>query len=259
MKKKPIKMGNKVQISATIVLFKEDFNTLQETIDSFLKTPLSKKLFLVDNSPNNILERYFQNPQIEYIFVGKNIGFGRAHNLVLNKIKTLSEFHLILNPDVAFKPTVLPKMIKKFRDDSTVSMISPQIISPEGKIQYTCRKNPTFLKLIIRRLDIFKNYSEKNDYRNQDLSVSFHPEFIHGCFMLFTMKDFITTQGFDERYFLYMEDADICREQYIRGKKILYFPEVTIKHKHQRGSSKRIKLFFNHLISALKYFKKWKF
>jgi len=77
--------------------------------------------------------------------------------------------------------------------------------------------------------------------------------------MLFKTVDFKSLGGFDERYFLYMEDADICRKINKTEKKILYFPNVEIMHQHQKGSSKSVKLFIYHLSSAIKYFLKWNF
>ena len=98
-------MTDFLEISASIVLYNEDAKSLEKTIDSFLKIPLKKKLFLIDNSPTNVLKSYFINDEIEFIFVGKNIGFGRAHNLVLNKLN--SSYHLILNPDVVFEIEII--------------------------------------------------------------------------------------------------------------------------------------------------------
>ena len=77
--------------------------------------------------------------------------------------------------------------------------------------------------------------------------------------MLFNTNDFLITNGFDPRYFLYMEDADICREQFEKNKRILYYPQVKIVHVHRRDSSRNLKLFYLHFISAIKYFKKWGF
>ena len=250
-------MNYTFQISATIVLFNEDLNTLQATVDCFLQIPTSKKLFLIDNSPTNILEKHFQNSEIEYVFLGSNVGFGKAHNLVLNKIKSLSRFHLILNPDVIFEPQVIPDLLKELESDSTVSMIAPQVFYPKGDLQYTCRKAPTFLGLLYRKLGVFKNKVFEIEYRNQDLSNPFYPEFIYGSFMLFNTNDFLNTNGFDTRYFLYMEDADICRMQFDKGKRILYYPKVKIVHVHRRESSRNLKLFYYHFIAAIKYFKKW--
>ena len=244
-------------ITAAIVLYNENLEILQKTIDSFLKTPLKKKLFLIDNSPSNILEKHFNNPEIEYFFVGENIGFGAAHNLVLNKIE--SDFHLILNPDVVFTSDVIPTLIKEISNLNYVFFITPKVIYPNKETQYICRKHPTFFDLLNRKLKISKTQLFKNEYRNQNIEKPFYPEFIHGCFMLFKTKDFKLIKGFDERFFLYMEDADICRKIDNLGKKILYYPKVEIVHHHQQGSSKSIKLFFRHTSSAIKYFLKWGF
>ncbi len=244
-------------ITASIVVFNENLETLKKTVDSFLKTPAKKKLYLIDNSPINVLEVYFKRSEIEYIFVGANIGFGKAHNLVLDKIN--SDFHLILNPDVVFLPDVIPNLIKEIKNNSDVSFITPKVVYPNKKLQQVCRKHPTFFDLVNRKLHVSENQILKNEYRNKDLDKAFSPEFIHGCFMLFKTDDFKKLKGFDERYFLYMEDADICRKIDKLGKKVLYFPNVEIIHQHQKGSSKSIKLFFYHLSSAIKYFLKWGF
>jgi GT2 family glycosyltransferase len=250
-------LNENIEISATIVVFKEDLKTLQKTIDCFLKTPLLKKLYLVDNSPTNRLENHFKQPEIEYIFNGENTGFGKAHNSVISKLD--SEFHLILNPDVAFDTQVLPNLIVELKKQKNVSMISPQVEYPNGKLQYTCRKHPTFFELIYRRLKIKKEFTQQQEYRNTDLATSFYPDFIYGCFMLFKTQDFKSINGFDERYFLYMEDADICRKVMMSKKKILYFPSEKIIHVHQKASAKSVKLLNYHIISAIKYIKKWQF
>ena len=244
-------------ITASIVLFNENLETLKKTVDSFLKTPLKKKLYLIDNSPNNQLEKHFKDSEIAYVFVGNNIGFGKGHNLVLDKIK--SDFHLILNPDVSFSAAVIPALIEELKKQRQVSFITPKVLYPNKELQFVCREHPTFLDLINRKLKVSRKQLENNEYRNQDLEKSFYPAFIHGCFMLFKTADFKQLQGFDERYFLYMEDADLCRKIQKTNKKILYFPNVEIIHQHQKGSSKSIKLFLYHLSSAFKYFIKWGF
>ena len=251
-------MNSNIHISATIVVYKEDENILQKTIVSFLNSPLSKKLFIVDNSPTNFLKRFCNFPEVEYIFIGKNIGFGCAHNLVLKKIKKESKYHLVLNPDVIFEPFVLPKLIEELKRNTRLALISPKVVYPNGEQQYTSRKYPTFLELIYRRLGVFKRFTQQQEYINKDLNQAFYPEFFQGCFLFFNTKDFVAINGFDERYFLYMEDVDICRKIDLLGKRKMYFPDVEITHFHRRGSSQKGILLFHHVSSAIKYFKKWK-
>jgi GT2 family glycosyltransferase len=244
-------------ITASVVLFKEDLDTLKKTVDSFLKTPTEKKLFLIDNSPENRLEKYFKHPEIEYLFVGKNIGFGGAHNIILDKIN--SEFHLILNPDVVFSSEVIPALIKILKEEPSVSFVTPKVLYPNKKVQKVCRKHPTILGLLHRRLTLFKNVGISNEYTVQDFEKRFYPDFIHGCFMLFKTIDFQNLKGFDSQYFLYFEDADICKKIDLIGKNKLYDPVVQITHQYRRASTKSVKLFFYHLSSAIKYFFKWGF
>ena len=242
-------------VTASIVLYNEDLDLLRKTISSFLKIPQEKKLYLIDNSKQSGIQKYFTQSEIEYIFVGENIGFGKAHNLILDKIT--SNYHLILNPDVKFNSDVITILIEKHSEFKDVSFITPKVIYPNAEKQYVCRKNPTLYDLLNRKLKFSKIALENKEYRNLDLNMPFSPEFIHGCFMFFKTEDFKKLRGFDERFFLYMEDADICREIYKRNKKILYFPGVEIIHQHQRGSRKNLKLFFYHITSAFKYFLKW--
>jgi GT2 family glycosyltransferase len=244
-------------ITASIVLFNQDLKTLKKTVTSFLQTPINKKLFLIDNSSENKLQEFFNQPEIEYIFIGKNIGFGAAHNMILNKIS--SKYHLILNPDVVFNVDVIPTLIKVLETNINLAFTTPKVIYPNNDLQYVCRKHPSFFDLINKRLHIFKTQIFKNEYRDKNLEKPFYPDFIHGCFMLFRTKDLQSLNGFDERYFLYMEDADICRKIDKLGKKKLYFPDVEIIHHHQKGSSKHLKLFLYHITSAIKYFLKWGF
>lgn len=251
-KKKPINM-----ITASIVLYNENLNTLKKTVTSFLNTPLKKKLYLIDNSPNNKLESSFIHSEIEYLYVGENIGFGKAHNLILEDID--SNFHLILNPDVIFSVDVIPRLIKQLALQSDIAFITPKALYPDSRLQFICRKYPTVFDLINRRMKLFKNQIKNNEYRCLDLNKSFYPDFIHGCFMLFKTDCFKKLKGFDERYFLYMEDADLCKKVDEIGMRKMYFPGAEIIHQHQKGSSKDLKLFFRHTNSAIKYFLKWGF
>jgi len=137
-------------------------------------------------------------------------------------------------------------------------MIAPRVVFPNKEHQYTARKYPVFFDLVIRRLNFFKGRIYAHEYRNRDLSKPLFVEYLAGCFQLYKTVDFITLNGFDERYFLYMEDVDICKKIDEIQKKKLYYPIVTITHVLKQGSSKKVKLFYYHLVSAIKYFIKWR-
>lgn len=256
-------MNKTITLTASIVLYRENLNEVINTIQCFLSVPLPKKLFLIDNTKNSIYHGKLETKDVKYIANEKNIGFGAGHNKIINEIKHLSDYHLILNPDVIFKFDLISILINQINKYDDVAMIAPKVIFPNGKHQFSCRRYPSFMELILRRSNALRTYYksviETGEYRDLDISKSFFPEYITGCFHLYKTEDFVKFNGFDERYFLYMEDVDICKKIDNLGKKKLYYPNEEIIHVLKQGSSKSIKLFFYHLSSAIKYFLKWGF
>lgn len=256
-------MVEKLDITASIVLYNEDLNELTKTVICFLNIPLNKKLFLIDNTINKQFKDVFNQKEVVYIAVGKNIGFGAGHNVVLTKIKNHSKHHLILNPDVSFKSFVIPHLISQLESDKNLAMIAPKVLFPDEEYQNSCRRYPSVLELLARRFTLlkplFKSGILKGIYSDKNLNEPFFADYITGCFHLYKTEDFVKLKGFDERYFLYMEDVDICKKIDALGKKKLFYPEVEITHVLKQGSSKSMKLFFRHTSSAVKYFSKWGF
>jgi GT2 family glycosyltransferase len=256
-------MGNKFDITISIVLYNENLKELTNTVNCFLNISLKKKLFLIDNTFEKQFENIFNHQDIEYIAVGDNIGFGSGHNIILDKIENSSSYHLILNPDVVFQKNVIPNLILELEKHDQIAMIAPKVLFPNGQHQYSCRRYPSIKELFVRRFlflrPLFRTTIYKGQYRDKDLSNSFYAEYITGCFHLYKTKDFVNLKGFDERYFLYMEDIDICKKIDLLGKKKLYYPKEEVTHVLKQGSSKSLKLFLRHTFSIVKYFLKWGF
>jgi GT2 family glycosyltransferase len=254
-------MTVKLDITASIVLYNENLEELTKTVDCFLSTSLRKKLFLIDNTSNQKFKNVFKHAEVEYIAVGKNIGFGAGHNVIIDKVKDMSYYHLILNPDVVFKTNVISNLIGVLEMNNELAMIAPKVLFPDKTHQYSCRRYPSVKELLARRFTflkpIFKKVISRGTYRDTDLSKPFFVEYITGCFHLYKTEDFVALKGFDERYFLYMEDVDICKKIDALGKKKLYYPNEEIIHVLKQGSSKDLNLFFRHTSSAIKYFLKW--
>ena len=248
-----------LNITASIVLHNEDFEQLKTTVQSFLAIPESKRLFLIDNGSNSNFEEAFSDPAIIYLRNERNVGFARAHNQILSKVKGLSQFHLILNPDIRFTSEVINQLIAQMKANPSIGLSAPRVLYPSGELQYTARRYPTLFEVVYRRLGWFSKRIHRNEYRDQDLTQTFNPDFLHGCFLLFKTDDFVRINGFDERYFLYMEDVDICRKLDEIEKKKLYYPHVEVTHIFKKASAKKLPLLVIHLSSAIKYFKKWGF
>ena len=88
----------------------------------------------------------------------------------------------------------------------------------------------------------FKKSINNGKYEDKDLSKPFFVDYLTGCFQLYKTHDFVALEGFDDRYFLYMEDVDICRKIDKSGKKKMYYPNEEIIHVLKKESNNTIKI-----------------
>jgi len=247
-------------LTATIVLYHNNIDVLKAAIESFLTIPLKKRLFLVDNSTNDSLKNISESSEVTYIHTGNNMGFGAGHNSVIDLLED-SEYHLILNPDAYFEKEVVPDLIKGINTNLNIGIIAPKIVYPNGELQLSIRKFPNWYDFLLRRIPmlkkVFPNSFKKGNYLNQDISKPIYVDAVSGCFQLFRTSVFCKIKGFDERYFMYMEDIDICKKVHQIEKAILYYPLTKVYHHSAYGSKRNIKLLKAHISSIIKYFLKW--
>ena len=252
--------------TACIVTYNTEQEELNRILNCFKKIKLKFKLWISDNSEKDILRNFIENfsdDRIKYIFNNSNKGFGAGHNIVLQKLieeNEKSEFHLMINADVFFKENTIEKIIAYMRKNSDIGQIGPRIYESNGEINRSCRLLPTPLNLIFRRFFPVKSIVEKMDYSYEmkwyDYKSTIEVPILSGCF-IFVRTDILKDIGvFDERYFMYMEDYDLCRRI---GKKykVVFYPKVSIVHEHGKASYKSRKMMIIHIKSAIKYFNKW--
>ena len=138
-------------ITVSIVTYKTDLAELTKCLHS-LFSPLVSKVYIIDNSS----QKYIADFCKEYTYVeysaSKNVGYGAGHNQALRKVLNSSNtYHLVLNSDVYFEPDVLEQLVKYMDSNEDVAQVQPNIIYPDGRMQYTCRLLPTPVDLIFRR------------------------------------------------------------------------------------------------------------
>ena len=251
----------KQAITASIVLFHNKKEDLHKVIDSFLGHKGNVKLILVDNSSNDELSCLANDNRIIYIFNNSNLGFGKAHNIALNYAYNLnSKYHIFLNPDIYFIPEVISEILRKFQNDQTIGLISPKILYNNNETQFLCKLLPTPIDLIVRRFisisSIREKITNKYELRFFDYNKEIEPPTVSGCFMFVKTSVIKKVGGFDERFFMYLEDVDLSR-RIAQVSKVLFYPKVHIIHAYEKGSYKKIRLLLYHMYSAIKYFNKW--
>lgn len=248
-------------ISASIVTYHNDLTTLLSVIDSVIDSSLKIELYVIDNSQHDQLGKQLANYSIKYIKTDTNLGFGKAHNIGIRMaIESKSDYHLILNPDISFDEFAVEKLVLRAEKDKGIGLIMPNIIYPDGNIQYLCKLLPTPMNLIFRRFLPFKSIVNKlNDQyelKKMDFSKENEVPSLSGCFMFVRTSVLEKVAGFDERYFMYLEDVDLCRK-IGEVSKLIYYPDVSVVHNYEKGSYKNKKLLIYHIKSSIKYFNKW--
>lgn len=248
------------KIAVSIVLYKTADAEVKSILDT-LKASGVHKIITVDNSPTNSLQALVESFNVNYIFTGRNIGYGAAHNIAIRKSLSDPEvkYHLVLNSDIFFEPDVLYKIFRFMESREDVGQLIPKIIYPNGEIQYSVRLLPSPFDLILRRFfpeNLFKMSRRRYLLADRDLNIEANIPYHQGSFMFFRLDALRKVGLFDERFFMYPEDIDITRRVFQKFKTI-YWPDVTIIHDHRAQSYKSLKMFWIHSKNMILYFNKW--
>ncbi len=245
--------------SASIVLYNNDPEVLSRAVHSALQSARLETLFLVDNSDDGTLSTFATMPKVEYDYVGRNIGFGAAHNRALARSR--NAYHAMINPDVEFSPGVIPALIDMLQSEPDAALAGPALTSEQGVIEHWCRRRPTPFDLIARRflpatsaLDARRAKFERHDL---PLDKPSDVEVLSGAFLVCSTDVLKRIGGFDSRYFLYLEDYDLCRSVLRAGYRCIFDPRQTVLHKRGAHSYSRLRPLLWHINSAIRYFNKW--
>jgi N-acetylglucosaminyl-diphospho-decaprenol L-rhamnosyltransferase len=234
---------------------------------------------IVDNSSDSLLcdalSQQFnlaERPPI-YMDAGANLGFATGNNLAVRRVN--ARYYFIANPDLELRrdvPGTVARLHAFMEERIDVGIVAPRLERPDGTTQPSCMRFPALLDQPLHRLGwhyrfrwarerVMRLHMEDVDHgttRPIDWAVA-AALFVRGEAMR-------AVGGFDERYFMYIEDCDVCRTFWSRGWPVYYKGDVVIQHAHQRSSAKisgMKSLVMNpltrvHLMSLLKYRWKWR-
>ena len=255
-----------LDITLSVVIY-NDYETPADMIRSFrefMPTKLSTLLYVVDNSdcesPDRgaFIEEIDNYPFIEYMSSGSNVGFGAANNLALSRAE--SKYHVFINPDIQFRSNALEGLYSFMEDHQGVGVCIPRMVDEQGKGLPVYRREVTVLDAINRAF-LNNALNKRNEYHTmalEDYTKPFRVPFGQGSFLFGRTGLLQRLGGFDDRFFLYLEDADLCK-RINEDSSLWYCPDVTVMHRWERGSRKDTRLMLMHLKSYWKYFKKWGF
>lgn len=247
-------------ITASIVAYHTPTEELSNLLDCVIQSNI-EILYLIDNSTNDGLrELSGKSSKIVYIY-SENLGFGHGHNIAIQKaIDKGADYHVVINPDIYWDGKVIEVLTEYMNRNTDCGLVMPKILYPNGDIQYLCKLLPTPLNLFGRRFLPFRSIQEKLDERFELHASGYDKEMevpsLSGCFMFMRVDILKRIGGFDERYFMYAEDLDLCR-RIGEVSRTMFYPNVSVYHEYGKGSYKNKKLLKYHICSVIKYFNKW--
>jgi Predicted glycosyltransferases len=249
--------------NAAIVVHEPDLAWLAEVLASASASASFAHGIVIDNSERpaaatpTLIERY---PRFRYrANPAGNEGFARAHNRAFAELPT-AEFHAVLNPDVAFSPATIQALQDACAADADIVLAAPSLWHPDGRRQYLCKRYPSLRALFGRRFagPLYRPLGFDRDdafftMQDCDYEQPMELEFVSGAFMWFRHTAFARLGGFDERYFMYLEDCDITLRARRLGK-VIYVPQAKVVHHWARGNHHSLKLTLVAIRSAILLF-----
>lgn len=206
-------------------------------------------------------------PWVKVIDAPGNIGFGAGNNIAFREAK--GEYVMLVNPDLTIFSGEMEKLLAFADAHPDLGLIGPKLLNPDGSLQRSFHRFPGPLIPILRRTPLGrtswgKRIIDRYLMKDVDATQTQDVDGLFGAAILIRRPALDAIGFFDERFFMYFEDVDLCRRAWEKGWRVCYAPVASFVHYHQRESEvKRVwHLFTNrvlreHIKSAVRYF--WKY
>lgn len=172
-------------------------------------------------------------------------GFAANHNQAFTHAS--GQFFCVMNPDIRLSDDPFPALLSCLQD-SSVGVAAPIVVGDSGEMEDSARRFPTPFKILCKAFGGCKVI----DYVVKDEPV--FPDWVGGMFMLFPRDIFKRLDGFDQRFFLYYEDVDLCARLRLLGYGVALCPNARVIHDARRDSRRSFKYLRWHLASMIRFF-----
>lgn len=239
---------------------------LRRCIESIYRTAESKffDIIVVDNNSRDnsvdMVRRTF--PKVKLIQSDVNLGFSGANNLALRQVST--KYLLFLNPDTIVRNNAIKELMMFLDTNQNVGGVGPKIVNPDGSLQVSCKKLPGFVDALVYISSIGRAWPRIKMFRagglpNFDYQRAQKVERIPGACLMVRKEIFSDNEFFDERYFLYTEDTDLCMRMKINHWDVYYLSTAEVVHYGGQSSGRngRWQESREMLKSRLKYRRKY--
>ena len=208
-----------------------------------------------DGSVDFLREKY---PQVKIIKNTEPLGFGENNNKGV--MASTGDYIGIVNPDVVIQKGSIDLLMEYVQQNKN-ALIVPQLLNPDGSVQYSVRKFATLKMMFSRWLSMANDNSDNEvvkDYLCKDIDNTKIQEvdWALGAAMFMSRETYARLGGFDQRYFLYVEDEDMCLRAWKMDIPVIYYPDAKLIHNHLHSSRHLGKTTFYHLKSLFTYFRR---
>lgn len=234
------------------------------------KVDFDYEVILLDNDSDDgtvemVREEFLSRPEIAkkltLIAEPVNHGFGIGNNIGIKHAK--GEYILLLNSDAIVEPNVLQEMVDFMKSRPDVGMATCKLMKPNGDLDWACRRSEpdpwvAFFRLfgfqkLFPKSKMFTRYNLLNKSIDEETEI----DCCVGAFMIISPQCLSVVKGFDEQFFMYGEDVDLCKRVRDAGFKVWYYPKVTTLHYKGQSTKKTPERMIRAFYDAMwQYYKK---
>ena len=208
---------------------------LQSLVDG---VHVDREIVVIDNASTDGTATHLRErwPGVRLIAAGGNLGFARACNIGIRQ--TFGELVLLLNPDTAVVAGAIDRLVAALDRDPAVAVVGPRVVDADGGAELSFGRMVTpfaelrqkaLMAINTRRVPVLRSVVTRMTRRTQDV------DWVTGACLLAHRRDLDAVGLLDERFFLYMEDVDLCAAIRARGRRVQFVADAEVRH--QRGAS----------------------
>jgi N-acetylglucosaminyl-diphospho-decaprenol L-rhamnosyltransferase len=207
------------------------FNRMFAALDA-ARASVNIEVLVVDNASTDNSLQILRNqyPFVELIENATNVGFGRANNQAMLRVR--GRYVLLLNTDAFVAPDTLEKTVAFMNTNASCGILGVKLIGGDGTLQPSCRYFPTPWNVFLQRSGLsrlFPNHRLVDDMTWDHASIR-QCDWVPGCYYLVRSEVIRQVGLFDPRFFLYYEEIDHCRAVRAAGWQVVYYPFTEVVH-----------------------------
>ena len=232
-------------VTASIVSHRHG-EMVRDLIGNLCRCPEVVQILLTQNTPETSRKKF--PVKVKVWTRPKPRGYGANHNAAFQSC--LTPLFCVMNPDIRIVKNPFPVLIRAMKDPG-VAVCAPKILAPDGTQEDSHRQFPDIISLLGKALGGVDGKVPLGQGRNWERN-----SWLAGMFLLMRSETFRKVGGFDEKFFLYYEDVDLCARLIRAGYRVRQVPSVSVVHAARRQSRRDLRYALWHLQSMARFLRK---